>query len=52
MELCSYAVIVDALFGTGLSGDVREPFKILIDGVNPTFAIRGEKRLFLGTNCH
>lgn len=22
MELCSYAVIVDALFGTGLSGDV------------------------------
>ena len=34
MELCSYAVIVDALFVTGLSGDVREPFKMLIDGVN------------------
>ena len=34
MELCSYDIIVDALFGTGLSGDVREPFKMLIDGVN------------------
>ena len=34
MELCSYDIIVDALFGTGLSGNVREPFKMLIDGVN------------------
>ncbi len=34
MELCSYDIIVDALFGTGLSGDVREPFKMLIGGVN------------------
>lgn len=34
MELRSYDIIVDALFGTGLSGEVREPFKMLIDGVN------------------
>lgn len=34
MELCKYDIIIDALFGTGLSGDVREPFKMLIDGVN------------------
>lgn len=34
MELCNYDIIVDALFGTGLSGDVREPFKMLIAGVN------------------
>ena len=34
MDLCSYDIIVDALFGTGLSGDVRELFKMLIDGVN------------------
>lgn len=34
MELCKYDIMIDALFGTGLSGDVREPFKTLIDGVN------------------
>ena len=33
-ELNGYNVLVDALFGTGLSGDVREPFKTLIHGVN------------------
>ncbi|MDN3515889.1 MAG: NAD(P)H-hydrate epimerase [Candidatus Brocadia sp.] len=33
-ELGSYDIIVDALFGTGLSGEVREPFKTFIIGVN------------------
>ena len=33
-ELNGYNILVDALFGTGLSGDVREPFKTLIGGVN------------------
>ncbi|HHT9138285.1 MAG TPA: NAD(P)H-hydrate epimerase [Candidatus Wunengus sp. YC60] len=33
-ELNGYNILVDALFGTGLSGDVREPFKTLIHGVN------------------
>src|SRR3990167_8477015 len=33
-ELNNYNLLVDALFGTGLSGDVREPFKTLINGVN------------------
>ncbi|TVM00489.1 MAG: NAD(P)H-hydrate epimerase [Candidatus Brocadia sp. WS118] len=33
-ELGGYDIIVDALFGTGLSGEVREPFKTLIVGVN------------------
>ena len=33
-ELNNYNILVDALFGTGLSGDVREPFKTLISGVN------------------
>ncbi|MEP9411930.1 MAG: NAD(P)H-hydrate epimerase [Candidatus Brocadia sp.] len=33
-ELGSYDIIIDALFGTGLSGEVREPFKTLINGVN------------------
>lgn len=33
-ELSDYDIIVDALFGTGLSGEVREPFKSLIKGVN------------------
>lgn len=33
-ELNTYTLIVDALFGTGLSGDVREPFRTLIHGVN------------------
>lgn len=33
-ELVSYDIIIDALFGTGLSGEVREPFKALINGVN------------------
>ena len=32
--LHNYNILVDALFGTGLSGDVREPFKTLISGVN------------------
>jgi len=33
-ELNGYSTLVDALFGTGLSGEVREPFKTLIHGVN------------------
>ncbi len=33
-ELYNYNILADALFGTGLSGDVREPFKTLIGGVN------------------
>lgn len=33
-ELGCYDIIIDALFGTGLSGEVREPFKTLINGVN------------------
>ena len=33
-ELNGYNILADALFGTGLSGDVREPFKTLINSVN------------------
>ncbi len=33
-ELNNYTILADALFGTGLSGNVREPFKTLIHGVN------------------
>ena len=33
-ELNGYNILVDALFGTGLSGNVREPFKTLIHSVN------------------
>ena len=33
-ELHNYNILADALFGTGLSGNVREPFKTLINGVN------------------
>ena len=33
-ELHNYNILADALFGTGLSGDVREPFKTLIGRVN------------------
>lgn len=33
-ELNGYSILVDALFGTGLSGEVREPFKTLIQGIN------------------
>ena len=33
-ELNDCNILVDALFGTGLSGNVREPFKTLINGVN------------------
>ena len=33
-ELNSYDILVDALFGTGLSGEVREPYKTLISGLN------------------
>ncbi len=33
-DLDDYTHLVDALFGTGLSGEVREPFKTLIEGVN------------------
>jgi len=42
-ELNGYHILADALFGTGLSGDVREPFKTLIHGVNnlnkPTISV-------------
>jgi len=42
-ELNGYNILADALFGTGLSGDVREPFKTLISGVNnlnkPTLSV-------------
>jgi NAD(P)H-hydrate epimerase len=34
LELNNYTLIIDALFGTGLSGNVREPFSTLIHGVN------------------
>jgi NAD(P)H-hydrate epimerase len=33
-ELNNYNLLVDALFGTGLAGEVREPFKTLIQDVN------------------
>ncbi len=33
-ELNNYNLLVDALFGTGLAGEVREPFETLIQGVN------------------
>ena len=33
-NLDRYNILVDALFGTGLSGEVREPFKTLIHSVN------------------
>jgi NAD(P)H-hydrate epimerase len=33
-ELNSFTLLIDALFGTGLSGEVREPFKTLIYHVN------------------
>lgn len=33
-KLHGYNILADALFGTGLSGDVSEPFKTLIHGVN------------------
>ncbi len=33
-QLSKYTIIVDALFGTGLTGAVREPIKSLIEGVN------------------
>lgn len=33
-QLSKYSVIVDALFGTGLTGAVREPIKSMIEGVN------------------
>lgn len=33
-ELNRYGIFVDALFGTGLSGPVREPFYTLIKGIN------------------
>lgn len=32
--LGDYTLIVDALFGTGLSGEVKEPYRTLIKGVN------------------
>ncbi|MCF6158799.1 MAG: NAD(P)H-hydrate epimerase [wastewater metagenome] len=34
VELNSYDILIDALFGTGLSGEVREPFHALIHGIN------------------
>ncbi len=34
MNLTNYDILIDALFGTGLSGEVREPFKTLIYGIN------------------
>lgn len=33
-QFSKYSLIVDALFGTGLTGTVREPIKTLIEGVN------------------
>ena len=33
-DLYSYNILIDALFGTGLSGEVREPFKTLINCIN------------------
>lgn len=33
MDLANYDILVDALLGTGLSGEVREPFKTLIYGI-------------------
>jgi NAD(P)H-hydrate epimerase len=33
-QFSKYTLIVDALFGTGLTGAVREPIKSLIEGVN------------------
>lgn len=33
-EMNGSDILIDALFGTGLSGEVREPFKTLIHGMN------------------
>ncbi|MGR3310895.1 MAG: NAD(P)H-hydrate epimerase [Candidatus Brocadiales bacterium] len=33
-QFSKYTLIVDALFGTGLTGAVREPIKTMIEGVN------------------
>ncbi|MCF6149929.1 MAG: NAD(P)H-hydrate epimerase [Candidatus Kuenenia sp.] len=33
-DLGKYTILIDALFGTGISGVVREPFKTLIGGVD------------------
>ena len=51
-ELNGYDILVDALFGTGLSGDVREPFKTLIHGVNTLNKPRVSVDIPSGLDCN
>src|SRR3989338_4196311 len=44
-ELNNYNLLVDALFGTGLSGDVREPFKTFVN-LNPDNSLKLLQILF------
>lgn len=50
--LHGYDIIVDALFGTGLSGEVREPFRTLIDGVNTLNKPRVSVDIPSGLDCN
>jgi len=51
-ELKDYNMLVDALFGTGLSGNVREPFKTLIHGVNTLNNPRVSVDIPSGLDCN
>lgn len=51
-ELGNYTIIVDALFGTGLSGEVREPFRTLINGVNNLHKIVVSVDIPSGLDCN
>ena len=33
-KICSFDIVIDGIFGTGLGGDVREPYKTIIDLIN------------------
>ena len=35
-ELKGFDLLIDALLGTGLTGEVREPYKTLVQGINAT----------------
>lgn len=51
-ELKDCNMLVDALFGTGLSGNVREPFKTLINGVNTLNNPRVSVDIPSGLDCN